>query len=163
MQKMLHTSLYHTNFYQGRNAQWISRFIWLRLKKCSQFVLNKGILLTWGGGAARMFWPGWFRLVMGQSLPHANILTLSMWKLVLMETYLHNGWFGDITPVDEATSMPRTDNNASHWPSCTDAALRGLDFLKECKTSWESSRSPSRLGRNPLCVDLRGFLTNESI
>lgn len=53
-------------------------------------------------------------LVMSQSLLHVNILTLSMCKLALTVTYLHSGWFGDIAPVSEASSAPRTDNNASH-------------------------------------------------
>lgn len=45
-------------------------------------------------------------------------------QLVLMVTYLHSDWFGDIAPVNEVTSAPRTDNNASHWPSRTDVALK---------------------------------------
>lgn len=39
------------------------------------------------------------------------------WPFGFMVTYLCRGCFGDITPVNEVTSVPRTDNNASHWPS----------------------------------------------
>lgn len=74
-------------------------------------------------------------LVMSQSLPHVDTSTLSMCKLVLTVTYLHSDWFGDIAPVNEAASAPKTDKNASHSPSPTDAALRGLGFLEECETS----------------------------